>query len=88
MWGEGERCVRSEVCGVRERCVCSEMCGVRERDVCSEVCVVKGEVGVIWCHTLGEPMEVEEGDILSFHFNNFMQQGHLVYILCLEETGE
>lgn len=36
---------------------------------------------------LERPIEVEEGEILSFHFANFTPQPHFVYILCLEETG-
>lgn len=37
---------------------------------------------------LGKVIEVEEGEILSFHFTNFTPQRQFVYILCLEETGE
>lgn len=36
---------------------------------------------------LEKPMEVEEGEILSFHFTNYTEQSLFVYILCLEETG-
>lgn len=32
-------------------------------------------------------MEVEEGDILSFHFNNFSLRNLYVYVFCFEETG-
>ena len=39
----------------------------------------------IW--KLDEALEVEEGDILSFHFNNYTQQDFHVYIFCFEETG-
>lgn len=35
-----------------------------------------------------KPVEVEEGEILSFQFTNFTPQLHFVYILCFEETGE
>ncbi len=45
---------------------------------------VHGFVGV---HYLGKPVEVEEGDILTFHFTNFTANPQFVYILCLEETG-
>ena len=38
-------------------------------------------------HYSGKPVEVEEGDILTFHFSNFTQNSQFVYILCLEETG-
>ena len=33
------------------------------------------------------PMEVEEGEILSFNFINFTRNPHFLYVLCLEETG-
>ena len=36
---------------------------------------------------LGEALEVEEGAILSFHFNNYTQRDFHVYIFCFEETG-
>ena len=39
-------------------------------------------------HYLDKPVEVEEGEILSFHFSNFTQKHIFVYVLCLEETGE
>ena len=34
------------------------------------------------------PLEVEEGRVLAFHFNNFTMRDLYVYIFCLEETGE
>ena len=34
-----------------------------------------------------EALEVEEGDILSFHFNNYTLRDFHVYIFCFEETG-
>ena len=38
--------------------------------------------------SIDSPIEVEEGELLSFHFNNYTNHGHFVYILCLEETGK
>ena len=37
---------------------------------------------------IGKVIEVEEGEILSFHFANYTPQSQFVYVLCLEETGE
>ena len=36
---------------------------------------------------LDEALEVEEGDILFFHFNNYTIRDYHVYIFCFEETG-